>query len=163
MYIPAGDDEHSWRFNLNLKPSPGGRVEEERFWGPDYRKMRNLSNHYLQDREQQRIVNYTGTGSNFVVHDSCATETMGPIYDRSKEHLGVSDRAVIAVRNYLLRTARAFASGAEPPNIVTDAARNEYRHVDTFSLLIEGRDWRGAFPHLTLRREDAGDAIGLPT
>ena len=27
---------------------------------------------------------------------------MGPLYDRSKEHLGVSDTAVIAMRKYLL-------------------------------------------------------------
>ena len=35
--------------------------------------------------------------------DGCATESMGAIFDRTREHLGVSDKAVISMRNYLLR------------------------------------------------------------
>ena len=33
---------------------------------------------------------------------------MGPIYDRSREHLGVSDKAVIAVRKYLINAVNEF-------------------------------------------------------
>jgi len=88
-------------------------------------------------------------GPNFVIHDSCATESIGPIYDRSKEHLGASDTAVIAVRRYLLDTVKAFQRGEKPPNIVTDPSRNRFAHVDTFGEVIDGSDWHAAFPHLT--------------
>ena len=156
MYVPAEDDGHSWRFNLDLNLTPERRDGPESvFWGPGYRKLRNLGNHYLQDREAQRTVNFTGMGPNFVIHDSCATETMGPIFDRSKEHLGASDRAVIAMRNYLLRTVRAVAAGQEPPNLVTEPADNQFPHVGTFTRVIEGRDWRAAFPNLTRTRPSA--------
>jgi hypothetical protein len=74
---------------------------------------------------------------------------MGPIYDRSKEHLGASDKAVIAVRNYLLRTVRAFQETGEVPNIVTDPAQNRFSRVDVLNEVIDGTDWRAAFPHLT--------------
>ena len=36
---------------------------------------------------------YAGLGHSFGLHDNWATEAMGPIYDRSKEHLGHGDRA----------------------------------------------------------------------
>jgi phthalate 4,5-dioxygenase len=150
FYVPAGDDQHSWRINLSWqgRPVEGPRTGDP-WWTPDYRKKRNATNHYQQDRTAQREVNYTGMGSNFVIHDSCATESMGAIYDRGKEHLGVSDTAVIGVRCYLLNTARALQRGDGPPNVVTDPARNHFTHVDTFGEVIDGSDWRGAFPHLT--------------
>jgi len=42
------------------------------------------------------------------------TETMGPIVDRSKEHLGTSDVAIIAARRRLLRMLRELEQGIEP-------------------------------------------------
>ena len=41
-------------------------------------------------------------------------EMMGPIADRSKEHLGTSDVAVIAARRALLGLAKELADGKEP-------------------------------------------------
>jgi phthalate 4,5-dioxygenase len=154
IYIPAEDDAHSWRINLDLASIRGPRAADSvPFVDANYRKTRNIENHYLQDREEQRTTNFLGMGPTFPIHDSCATETMGPIYDRSKEHLGASDRAVIAMRNYLLRTVRDFQNGGEPPNVVMDESQNHYGHIDTFSRVIEGSNWRGAFPHLTVKRE----------
>src|SRR5438876_5712694 len=56
--------------------------------GPDHVKIRNIHNHYLQDREEQKGETFTGMGKHFLIHDSCATESMGTIVDRSKERLG---------------------------------------------------------------------------
>jgi len=39
---------------------------------------------------------------------------MGPIVDRSKEHLGTSDVAIIAARRRLLRMLRELEQGIEP-------------------------------------------------
>src|SRR4051794_10822010 len=39
---------------------------------------------------------------------------IGGIYDRTKEHLGTSDAAVIAVRRRLIRAVRELAQGIEP-------------------------------------------------
>jgi len=47
--------------------------------------------------------------------DSAMTEGMGPVVDRSREHLGYADTAVIRLRRYLLDTVRAFSEGKEPP------------------------------------------------
>ena len=86
--------------------------------GPDHVKVRNIHNNYLQDREEQKRETFTGMGKQFLIHDSCATESMGPIYDRSKEHLGAGDITVIAVRKFLLQSVRALDMGKEPPHII---------------------------------------------
>ena len=41
-------------------------------------------------------------------------ESMGPIYDRSSEHLGSSDLAIINTRRRLMAAARDLANGTEP-------------------------------------------------
>jgi phthalate 4,5-dioxygenase len=42
-------------------------------------------------------------------------ESMGPIYDRGKEHLGMSDRAVIFYRRLMLRLIRDNEEGKPLP------------------------------------------------
>ncbi len=61
---------------------------------------------------------------------------MGPIYDRSQEHLGVSDMTVIAVRRFLLRTVRAVDGGQEPPHVIQTEAQNDVRHVACIATKI---------------------------
>ena len=44
---------------------------------------------------------------------------MGPIVDRSREHLGSTDKAIIAARRLLLQAAKAVREGGDPPGIDT--------------------------------------------
>jgi phthalate 4,5-dioxygenase oxygenase subunit len=97
--------------------------------GPDYIKVRNIHNDYLQDRGEQKRETFTGMGRQFLIHDSCATESMGPIYDRSKEHLGAGDITAIAVRKFLLNSMRAIDMGKEPPHIIRTSEQNDLGHV----------------------------------
>ncbi len=55
-----------------------------------------------------------------MAEDSAMTESMGPIVDRSKEHLGMSDAAVIRLRRLLLDTLRDAHEGKDPPGLETD-------------------------------------------
>ena len=41
-------------------------------------------------------------------------ESMGPVYDRTQEHLGVADVAVIRMRLRMLEALRTFMQGGEP-------------------------------------------------
>jgi hypothetical protein len=78
----------------------------------------NNDNDYMLDREMQCNVNYTGIPLQPVRmgrgQDGAMTESMGRVVDRSKEHLGTSDSAIIAVRRSLLREVRDFQEGVEP-------------------------------------------------
>jgi hypothetical protein len=137
-HVPI-DDTHSMRYNIHFRRNRPIREHERQHdeeIGPDFRKRRSLGNNYLQDREQQKRETFTGMGPIFLVHDSCATESMGPIYDRSQEHLGVSDMTVIAVRKFLLRAVRAVEGGQEPPHVIRTEAQNDLRHVACIATTI---------------------------
>jgi len=137
-HVPI-DDTHSMRYNIHFRRNrpiePDERQHDEDI-GPDFIKIRNLQNNYLQDREKQKHENFTGMGPIFLNHDACATETMGPIYDRSREHLGVSDMTVIAVRKFLLNAARAVAAGKEPPHVIRSVEQADVRHVACIATKI---------------------------
>jgi phthalate 4,5-dioxygenase oxygenase subunit len=67
------------------------------------------------------------------------TESMGPVCDRTKEHLGSTDRAITRMRNLLLKAARDLAAGIEPatgPDPVLLTLRGGERILD-----VE-EDWR---------------------
>jgi hypothetical protein len=57
---------------------------------------------------------------------------MGRIYDRTREHLGTADLAVIQGRRRLLRGARALRSGEEP----YAATHGEAYRVRSASLVL---------------------------
>jgi phenylpropionate dioxygenase-like ring-hydroxylating dioxygenase large terminal subunit len=95
---------------------------------PDLRLKRNRANDYLVDRELQRTTTFTGIeGIN--TQDVAVQEGMGPIVDRSEEHLGSTDRAIIALRRTLLEATRAVEAGGSPRGVDPNSYRN-VRAVD---------------------------------
>jgi len=79
-------------------------------WFGRFRTEQTLENDFLIDRDLQR----SNTGPNGYTgivgippQDAAMTVSMGPIYDRSQEHLGTSDMMVIRVRRKVLAAARA--------------------------------------------------------
>jgi phthalate 4,5-dioxygenase oxygenase subunit len=150
-YVPA-DDTHCWRYDIGFRRDRAVRDDEvhrRKQIKPDYTRVRNAANNYLQDRQMQKTVNFTGI-EDFLNHDACATESMGPIFDRSKEHLGVSDKAVIAVRKCLLSAVKDLQNGKEPLHIVHDGKRNWFPHIDCFAHLLPRHiSWDQHFDYLT--------------
>jgi hypothetical protein len=95
----------------------------------------------------QRTKNFTGM-VDFLTHDSCATESMGALFDRSQEHLGLSDKAVIGVRRQMLDRIKEFQETGEAPYLVTDPELNVMDHTEsTYDVFPE--DWHEHWPHLT--------------
>ena len=150
-YVPA-DDTHCWRYDLGFRRTRAiseDEVHRREQIGPNYLRLRNARNNYLQDRQMQKTVNFTGI-QDFLNHDACATESMGSIFDRSKEHLGVSDKAVIAVRKFLLSSVKALGENKAPPHIVREAKNNWFPHIDCFAYLLPRTvPWRQHFDYLT--------------
>src|SRR5439155_8424821 len=119
---------HSWWFNVAPPPIGDEKpyLTDDRLTGGDaspeetggflpnsFRRFRNKDNDYLIDRQKQRTVNYTGLPGNRV-QDAAVTESMGAIYDRTQEHLGTTDIAIIFMRRQLIRLARELDAGHEP-------------------------------------------------
>jgi phthalate 4,5-dioxygenase oxygenase subunit len=150
-YVPA-DNTHCWRYDIGFRrdrPVRDDEVHRRKQIHPDYTRIRNARNNYLQDRQMQKAVNFTGI-EDFLNHDACATESMGPIFDRSKEHLGVSDKAVIAVRKTLLAAVKELEAGKEPPHLIRDPEHNWFPHIDCFAYMLPRNiQWRQHFDYLT--------------
>jgi Rieske oxygenase family protein len=77
----------------------------------------------LVDREVQRTNSgpdgYTGI-KGVLMQDQAVTESMGPIYDRSQEHLASGDAMIIRTRRRLLDAALALARNGEPAPCVDE-------------------------------------------
>ena len=117
-FVPI-DDHHCWAWSLSANPWREYSDEElewngsrSGFWGPldeNFHALRNKSNDYLIDRQQQRTVSYSGI-EGFGDQDACVQESMGPIVNRSREFLGNSDRAIVAFRRQLLALVQSGAA-----------------------------------------------------
>jgi hypothetical protein len=126
------DDEHSLRFNIFFRRNRPVTEAERRLEdeiGPNHVKRRNIGNNYLQDRDEQKRETFTGMGKTFLIHDSCATESMGPVMDRTREHLGAGDITVIAVRKFILNAVKNFDPAKDPPHVIRTPAENNLRHI----------------------------------
>ena len=146
FWVPI-DDGSTWLYILNMRKQPFDDAERKslRSWvASDYTRTRNLHNDYLIDRELQRTQLYSGIQSvNAAEQDGCATETMGPIYDRSKEHLGYSDKTIIALRQMLLGALRDLADGKVPPHVIRYERDRDFSRLRSVKgILPADADWR---------------------
>ena len=107
-------------------------------WLGKFRLTQNKDNDYLIDRKAQRTESFTGIAG---IHqqDQAVTESMGPIYDRTQEHLGTSDAMVIRTRRRVINAARALRDNAvTPPGVDSPAV---YRHRSGGVILPRDADW----------------------
>jgi phthalate 4,5-dioxygenase len=127
-WIPM-DDGHTLALTISSGAPPAGRNAGRQVVGPPetlpnttdwygrFRCVASADNDYLIDRKLQRTTSYTGIGSIFL-QDQAVTESMGPIYDRTSEHLGTSDMMVIRTRKRLIDAAKALRDkGQVPPGV----------------------------------------------
>jgi nitrite reductase/ring-hydroxylating ferredoxin subunit len=81
------------------------------------RAVLNRDNDYLVDRALQKARrSYTGI-KGIGMQDCSIQESMGPVADRTVEHLGVSDTIIVKLRRLLLQTLKDHAQGATPPGL----------------------------------------------
>jgi hypothetical protein len=124
------DDEHTMRFQMGVRSAKRSdqkvgmgalmspTLPNTTDWFGRWRSPKNAANDYHLDREMQRRgESFTGIGA-IDIEDMAMTELMGPIFDRTGEHLGSTDMAVIRLRRRLLAAARALvAEGRVPPGV----------------------------------------------
>lgn len=145
FWVPI-DDQSTWLYILNMRKKPFSDAERTflRSWvGPGYRRIRNLENDYRISRERQKTASYTGIDAvNPAEQDGCATESMGPVYDRSREHLGYSDKTIVALRKMLLQALAAMSEGKDPPHVLYDAGATDFSKLRSVKgVLPAGADW----------------------
>jgi hypothetical protein len=98
----------------------------------------NKANDYLIDRAKQKTSSMTGiNGIN--TQDLAVQEGMGIVTDRTREHLGTTDRAVITLRQTLLDAVNAAETGGTLPALDPTTYRS-IRAVDR--IVPKDRSWR---------------------
>lgn len=145
-HVPI-DDTHHWKYIFafsRAKPLDDERRNRSRAEiTPDYRPTRNKANRYQQDRASMQTKTFTGMGVNFQSHDVFATESQGPIQNRTEEHLVSSDKAIVAARKLLLNAIKDVQEGRQPQHVIRDPSTNHFRHLVVMSELIPAAtDWK---------------------
>ena len=85
--------------------------------------IRNKGNDYLIDRALQASgQNFTGM-KGLGTQDCAVQESMGPIADRTKEHLLLSDMIVVRLRRLLLQTLEDMKAGKPLPGMAASSYR----------------------------------------
>jgi phenylpropionate dioxygenase-like ring-hydroxylating dioxygenase large terminal subunit len=163
-WVPM-DDENSMAWTVTwhpLRPLSEAELQRMRFgWGLHlgedtllpptsapggrWRPQANKGNDYLLDYERQRTREFTGLPG-IAIQDQAMQESMGPIYDRSKEHLGASDTGIIQVRRRWLRAAQQLRDSGVTPTGVN--AASSYRVRSAAVILPRDAAWvEGAQDH----------------
>ena len=81
--------------------------------GPGYVPLRNRTNDYLIDRDDQKHRTFTGVRG-IAEQDQMAWESQGIIADRTKERLSPTDVGIVHFRRAMLDGARALRDGKAP-------------------------------------------------
>jgi len=145
------DDEHTMRFQMGVRAAKRSdqkvgmgslmspTMPNTTDWFGRWRSPRNAGNDYLLDREMQRRGDsFTGIDA-IDLEDIAMTELMGPIFDRTGEHLGSTDMAVIRLRRRLLAAAKALAEEGRTPPGVDDP--EVYQQRSGGVVLHRDEDW----------------------
>jgi phthalate 4,5-dioxygenase oxygenase subunit len=128
------DDESTMLYSVDFSPdrplseadlarSKAWRgIHTENIPGTDH-AIRNRHNDYLIDRAQQASgASFTGM-KGLGTQDCAIQESMGPIADRSAEHLLACDAAIVKIRRLLLQTLRDHAAGKALPGMRPESYR----------------------------------------
>ncbi|MBK6007501.1 Rieske 2Fe-2S domain-containing protein [Ramlibacter ginsenosidimutans] len=147
MHLPV-DDEHTYWYSIFT--SFGAPVDKDAMRNqrlqfislPDYLPKSGRHNRWGFNPEEQRTQTYLGMGEEDInVHDQWAVESMGPIQDRTREHLGTSDKVIMANRRMLLKAIEAVQAGGTAPGAADASLAAQMQGPDTVDGIAPAGTW----------------------
>jgi len=148
-HVPIDDTCH-WKYMIMFRRD--GAVDSEGMrsallgeagLGADGRFRRNRSNRYLQDRSELKGQTFTGLGRSFALHDTWAVEGEGVIFDRTREHLGSSDKSTILIRQVMMEAIKRVQRGEDPPHVIRDPKENAFpQHIVIAEVVPGEKPWQ---------------------
>jgi phenylpropionate dioxygenase-like ring-hydroxylating dioxygenase large terminal subunit len=145
-WVPMDDEEcmvWNWVFSVSRELTEEDRLEEGRGNGPShvdqttFRSYANARNGWLIDRQVQKEETFTGIdGIN--TQDRATQESMGPLVNRKREHLGPADKAIIEARKLLLEAIKTVRDGGLP----LGSGDSYYLAQAAQGTVPKGEDWR---------------------
>ena len=169
MHVPV-DDTHTYWYSVFT--SFAGAVDQEAMRNqrlraislPDYIPKAGRHNHWGFNPEEQVKRTYLGMGEDDInVHDQWACESMGAIQDRTREHLGTTDVAIMANRRILLKAIDDVEAGKLPPGLAQPEVAAQRIGPDTVDGIAPAQKWE-AWWHATVngKRDNAPWNAALP-
>jgi phenylpropionate dioxygenase-like ring-hydroxylating dioxygenase large terminal subunit len=147
LHVPV-DDTHTywWSFFTSFgAPLDHDTMRAQRLACvtlPDYAPKSGVHDHWGYDPDEQRTRTYLGMGEDDINrHDQWAVESMGAIQDRSREHLGTSDKVIMANRRTLLKAIETVRAGGRPPMALTADEAAAYTGPDTIDCIAPAATW----------------------
>ena len=148
MHVPVDDTQTYWyaMFTSFADPVDKQRMRDQRLRHinlPDYIPKSGRHNQWGFDPQEQVTRTYLGMGEDDInVHDQWACESMGPIQDRTREHLGTSDRAIMLNRRLLLQAIDDVQQGKTPMGMAQSAVASQRVGPDTVDGIAPTDDWQ---------------------
>ncbi|WP_425990414.1 Rieske 2Fe-2S domain-containing protein [Afipia sp. DC4300-2b1] len=168
-HVPVDDTHCYWYaiFTSYTTPVDKKKMREQRlelYELPDYKSRRNKTNDYGFDPHEQATETYTGMGLDINVHDQWAVESMGAIQNRTREHLGQSDKAIIQYRRLLRQEIEKAVAGGRPLLFLDEAHARSIQGPATMDGIGPTRGWEIYWMEVDVkRRRGAPWAAPIPT
>jgi len=155
-HVPVDDENCYWYAIFTSFRDPVNKEEMRRqrlelYTLPDYKPRVNRHNDWGYSAAEQKDRTFTGMGMDINVHDNWAVESQGRIHDRTREHLGQTDKAISAYRRVLL-DAIAKAEAGE----ATLLSRSDNQELPvTIDGIAPASEWDSYWRTADLRRRTA--------
>jgi hypothetical protein len=160
MHVPVDDTHTYWYsiFTSFTEPVNRKAMRDQRLRAvslPDYVPVSGRHNQWGFNAEEQRTRTFLGMGEDDInVHDQWACESMGPIQDRTREHLASTDVAIAANRRRLLQALDELEAGTLPPGVARCEVASRRIGPDTVDGIAPAGDWRAWFGQQVQRRRE---------
>jgi phenylpropionate dioxygenase-like ring-hydroxylating dioxygenase large terminal subunit len=147
MHLPVDDTHTYWYsvFTSFAQPVDKEAMRNQRLQFislPDYIPKSGRHNNWGFNPGEQLTRTYLGMGEEDInVHDQWAVESMGPIADRTREHLGTSDKVIMGNRRVLLKAIEAVQAGGLPPGAADPANAAAMTGPDTVDGIAPAGEW----------------------
>ncbi|KPF95990.1 dioxygenase [Rhodopseudomonas sp. AAP120] len=156
-HVPVDDENCYWYaiFTSYTQPVDKVKMREQRlelYELPDYTSRKNKRNDYGFDPHEQATSTYTGMGADINVHDQWAVESMGKIQDRTREHLGQSDKAIIQYRRLLRQEIAKAEAGQRPLLALDEASARGIQGPATMDGIGPSRGWETYWMEVDVKR-----------
>jgi phthalate 4,5-dioxygenase oxygenase subunit len=148
MHVPVDDTHTYWYtfFTSFAGPLDKETMRQQRLAHmtlPDYVPIHGRHDHWNFNPKEQRTRTYLGMGEEDInLHDQWAVESMGAIADRTREHLGTSDKVIMANRRLLLKAITTVQQGGTPPMVLTAEQAAALTGPDTMDCIAPAAQWQ---------------------
>ena len=148
MHLPVDDTHTYWYsfFTSFAAPLDKETMRNQRLAHmslPDYAPLHGRHDDWNFNPAEQRTRTFLGMGEDDInLHDQWAVESMGAIQDRTREHLGSSDKVIMANRRMLLKAIETVRNSGTPPMVLTPAEAAALTGPDTMDCIAPADTWQ---------------------